>query len=168
MSESGSGSDVTSMKLKAEKHGDTYVLNGTKMWITNAPSADTFVIYAKTDPEAGARGITAFVVERDSPGFSIAQKLDKFGMRGSETGELVFENVEVPAENILRGEGQGVYVLMSSLDFERLILSAGPVGIMQKAMDLTMPYVIERKQFDKSIGEFQLIQGKVADMYTKL
>lgn len=168
MSETTSGSDVVSMKLKAEKKGDKYILNGTKMWITNAPCADTFVVYAKTDASAGPKGITAFIIEKDMPGFSIAQKLDKWGMRGSETGELLFENVEVPAENILGGENKGVYVLMSGLDFERLVLSSAPVGIMQRCLDITMPYVAERQQFKKPIGEFQLMQGKVADMYTSL
>ena len=168
MSETTSGSDVVSMKLKAEKKGDKFVLNGTKMWITNAPCANTFVVYAKTDPEAGPKGITAFIIERDTPGFSVSKKLDKWGMRGSETAELVFENVEVPVENVLGGENRGVYVLMSGLDFERLVLSSAPVGIMQRCLDITMPYVVEREQFNKSIGEFQLMQGKMADMYTSL
>jgi len=168
MSEPSSGSDVVSMKLKAEKKGDHYVLNGNKMWITNGPDAHTYVIYAKTDIDAGPRGITAFIVERDYPGFSRHQKLDKLGMRGSNTCELVFENCEVPAENILGKEGGGVNVLMSGLDFERTVLSGGPVGIMQACLDVVIPYIHERKQFGQSIGEFQLMQGKVADMYTEL
>lgn len=168
MSEPGAGSDVVSMQLKAEKQGDVFVLNGNKMWITNGPDADTYVIYAKTDTSAGSRGITAFLVERDFPGFSRAQKLDKLGMRGSNTCELVFENCEVPATNILGKEGQGVQVLMSGLDFERTVLSGGPVGIMQACMDIVVPYVHERKQFGQAIGEFQLMQGKLADMYTIL
>ena len=168
MSEPGSGSDVVSMRLKAEKQGDKYILNGNKMWITNGPDAHTYVIYAKTDLDAGPKGITAFIVERDYPGFSRHQKLDKLGMRGSNTCELVFENCEVPAENILRQEGAGVKVLMSGLDFERTVLSGGPVGIMQACLDVVIPYVHERKQFGRSIGEFQLMQGKVADMYTEL
>lgn len=168
MSEPGAGSDVVSMKLKAERHGDVYVLNGNKMWITNGPDANTYVIYAKTDPAAGSRGMTAFIVERDFPGFSRAQKLDKLGMRGSNTCELVFEDCEVPATNILGREGGGVGVLMSGLDFERTVLSGGPVGIMQACMDIVVPYVHERKQFDTPIGEFQLMQGKLADMYASL
>ena len=168
MSEPGAGSDVVSMKLRAEKIGDRYILNGTKMWITNGPDADTLVIYAKTDPEAGKRGITAFLVEKGFKGFSVAQKLDKLGMRGSNTGELVFEDCEVPAENILGGEGRGVNVLMSGLDYERAVLSGGPTGIMQAAMDVVLPYIHERKQFGQSIGEFQLMQGKIADMYTTM
>lgn len=168
MSEPGAGSDVVSMKLKAEKRGDKYILNGNKMWITNGPDANTYVIYAKTDPEAGSKGITAFIVERDFPGFSRAQKLDKLGMRGSNTCELVFEDCEVPAENILGTEGRGVAVLMSGLDYERVVLSGGPVGIMQACLDVVVPYVHDRKQFGQSIGEFQLIQGKVADMYATL
>jgi len=168
MSEPNAGSDVVSMKLKAEKKGDHYVLNGTKMWITNGPEASTYVIYAKTDINAGPRGITAFIVERDSPGFSRSQKLDKLGMRGSNTCELVFENCEVPKENILGQEGKGVNVLMSGLDFERTVLSGGPVGIMQACMDIVIPYIHDRQQFGQSIGEFQFIQGKVADMYTEL
>lgn len=168
MSEPNAGSDVVSMKLKAEKKGDHYVLNGTKMWITNGPEASTYVIYAKTDINAGPRGITAFIVERDSPGFSRSQKLDKLGMRGSNTCELVFENCEVPKENILGQEGKGVNVLMSGLDFERTVLSGGPVGIMQACMDIAIPYIHDRQQFGQSIGEFQFIQGKVADMYTEL
>ncbi|MEY2907580.1 MAG: hypothetical protein RLZZ602_103 [Pseudomonadota bacterium] len=166
MSEPGAGSDVVSMRLKAEKRGDTYVLNGNKMWITNGPDADVYVIYAKTEPDAGSKGITAFIVERDSPGFSRAQKLDKLGMRGSNTCELVFEDCVVPAENILGEVNRGVAVLMSGLDYERAVLSGGPVGIMQACLDVVVPYVHDRKQFGKSIGEFQLIQGKVADMYT--
>ena len=168
MSEPNAGSDVVSMKLKAEKHGDYYVLNGSKMWITNGPDADTYVIYAKTDTTAGSKGITAFIVERDYPGFSRQQKLDKLGMRGSNTCELVFENCQVPAENILGGEGHGVAVLMSGLDYERTVLSGGPVGIMQACLDVVLPYIHERKQFDQPIGEFQLMQGKIADMYADL
>jgi isovaleryl-CoA dehydrogenase len=168
MSEPNAGSDVVSMKLRADKKGDHYILNGNKMWITNGPDAHTFVIYAKTDPSGGARGITAFIVERDFPGFSRAQKLDKLGMRGSNTCELVFVDCEVPAENILGREGEGVRVLMSGLDFERTVLSGGPVGIMQACMDVVVPYMHDRKQFGQSIGEFQLMQGKVADMYTEL
>ena len=168
MSEPNAGSDVVSMKLKAEKHGDYYVLNGSKMWITNGPDADTYVIYAKTDTTAGSKGITAFIVERDYPGFSRQQKLDKLGMRGSNTCELVFENCQVPAENILGGEGRGVAVLMSGLDYERTVLSGGPVGIMQACLDVVLPYIHERKQFDQPIGEFQLMQGKIADMYADL
>ncbi|MBJ2128723.1 isovaleryl-CoA dehydrogenase [Alteromonas sp. IB21] len=168
MSEPNAGSDVVSMKLKAEKRGDKYILNGNKMWITNGPDAHTFVIYAKTDPNAGARGITAFLVERDFPGFSRAQKLDKLGMRSSNTCELVFEDCEVPAENILGKEGEGVRVLMSGLDYERLVLSGGPLGIMQSCMDIVVPYIHDRQQFGQSIGQFQLVQGKVADMYTQM
>ena len=168
MSEPGAGSDVVSMKLKAEDKGGFYLLNGNKMWITNGPDADTLVVYAKTNPELGAKGITAFIIEKGMKGFSIAQKLDKLGMRGSHTGELVFENVEVPAENILGGLNQGVKVLMSGLDYERAVLAAGPVGIMQAVMDNVVPYIHDRKQFGQSIGEFQLVQGKVADMYTVL
>lgn len=168
MSEPNAGSDVVSMKLRADLKGDHYVLNGTKMWITNGPDADTYVIYAKTAPDKGAHGITAFIVERDWTGFSRSPKLDKLGMRGSNTCELVFENVEVPVENVLGQENGGVRVLMSGLDYERVVLSGGPTGIMQACMDLIVPYIHERKQFDKSIGEFQLIQGKVADMYTTL
>ncbi len=168
MSEANSGSDVVSMKLSADKKGDRYVLNGSKMWITNGPDADTFVIYAKTAKHAGSRGITAFIVERDSPGFSTQQKLDKMGMRGSNTCELVFQNCEVPVENMLGNEGKGVQVLMSGLDFERTVLSGGPVGIMQACLDLVIPYIHDRKQFGHFIGEFQLIQAKVADMYTDL
>ena len=168
MSEPNAGSDVVSMKLKAEQHGDHYILNGSKMWITNGPDADTYVIYAKTDTTAGSKGITAFIVERNYPGFSRQQKLDKLGMRGSNTCELVFENCQVPAENILGGEGRGVAVLMSGLDYERTVLSGGPVGIMQACLDVVLPYIHERKQFDQPIGEFQLMQGKIADMYTDL
>ena len=166
MSEPGAGSDVVSMKLRADKKGDRYILNGNKMWITNGPDADTYVIYAKTTPDAGSKGITAFIVERDFPGFSRAQKLDKLGMRGSNTCELVFEDCEVPQENILGEENRGVAVLMSGLDYERAVLSGGPVGIMQACLDVTVPYVHQRKQFDQPIGEFQLVQGKLADMYT--
>ncbi|WP_395454410.1 isovaleryl-CoA dehydrogenase [Azospirillum melinis] len=166
MSEPNAGSDVVSMKLRAEKKGDRYVLNGTKMWITNGPDADTLVIYAKTDINAGPRGMTAFLVEKGFKGFSVAQKLDKLGMRGSNTGELVFEDCEVPEENILGGVGRGVNVLMSGLDYERAVLSGGPLGIMQACMDVVIPYVHDRKQFGQPIGEFQLMQGKLADMYT--
>ena len=156
------------MQLRAEKRGDRYVLNGTKFWITNGPQADTIVVYAKTDPEAGARGITAFIVEKSFPGFSVAQKLDKLGMRGSETGELVFQDCEVPEENVLGAVGEGVGVLMSGLDFERTVLAAGPLGLMQAALDVVLPYVHERKQFGQPIGSFQLMQGKLADMYVSL
>lgn len=168
MSEPGAGSDVTSMKLKAEEKDGVYVLNGTKMWITNGPDADVMVVYAKTNPELGAKGITAFLVEKGMKGFYTAQKLDKLGMRGSHTGEMVFENVEVPAENILGGLNNGVKVLMSGLDYERAVLAAGPIGIMQAVMDNVIPYIHDRKQFGQPIGEFQLIQAKVADMYTTL
>jgi len=168
MSEPNAGSDVVSMKLNARKEGDKYILNGTKMWITNGPTANVYVIYAKTDPQAGSRGITAFIVERDSPGFSRSPKLDKLGMRGSDTCELVFKDVEVPSENILLGEGKGARVLMSGLDFERTVLAAGPVGIMQACLDEVLPYLHDRKQFGQSIGQFQLMQGKIADMYTEL
>ena len=168
MSEPNAGSDVVSMKLRADRDGGSYVLNGTKMWITNGPDCDTLVVYGKTDPEMGARGMTAFIVEKDMPGFSVAQKLDKLGMRGSSTGELVFHNVRVPAENVLGQEGGGTRVLMSGLDYERAVLSGGPLGIMQAAMEAVVPYVHDRKQFGQSIGEFQLIQGKLADMYTTL
>ena len=168
MSEPGAGSDVVSMRLKAEKRGDHYVLNGNKMWITNGPEANTLVVYAKTDPDAGSRGITAFIIEKGFKGFSTAQKLDKLGMRGSNTCELVFEDCEVPAENVLGEVNRGVRVLMSGLDFERTVLAAGPIGIMQAAMDVVVPYIHERKQFNQSIGEFQLVQGKIADMYTTL
>ncbi|MDI6026473.1 isovaleryl-CoA dehydrogenase [Corticibacterium sp. UT-5YL-CI-8] len=168
MSEPGSGSDVVSMRLKAEKRNDRFVLNGTKMWITNGPEAGTLVVYAKTDPERKSRGLTAFLVEKDMPGFSVAQKLDKLGMRGSNTGELVFENVEVPFDNVLGEEGRGVEVLMSGLDYERTVLAGGPLGIMAACLDVAMPYVHERKQFGQAIGEFQLVQGKLADMYTTM
>jgi isovaleryl-CoA dehydrogenase len=168
MSEPGAGSDVVSMRLKAEKRGDRYVLNGTKMWITNAPAADTLVVYAKTDINAGSRGISAFIVERGFKGFSVAQKLDKLGMRGSETGELVFEDCEIPAENVMGPLNGGARILMSGLDYERAVLSAGPIGIMQACMDVVMPYVRERKQFGESIGSFQLVQGKMADMYVRM
>jgi isovaleryl-CoA dehydrogenase len=165
MSEPGSGSDVVSMKTRAEKKGDRYVLNGSKMWITNGPEAETLVVYAKTDPAAGPRGITAFIIEKGMKGFSTAQKLDKLGMRGSDTCELVFEDCEVPAENILGKVGEGVRVLMSGLDYERVVLAAGPLGIMQAALDVVLPYVHDRKQFGEPIGSFQLVQGKLADMY---
>ena len=168
MSEPGAGSDVMGMKLKAEDKGGCYLLNGTKMWITNGPDADTMVVYAKTEPELGARGVTAFIVEKGMKGFSTAQKLDKLGMRGSHTGEMVFDDVEVPAENILGGLNNGARVLMSGLDYERAVLAAGPVGIMQAVMDEVVPYIHDRRQFGQSIGEFQLVQGKVADMYTVL
>ena len=168
MSEPGAGSDVVSMRLRAEKKGDRYVLNGTKMWITNGPDADTLVVYAKTDPEAGPRGITTFIIEKDMKGFSVAQKLDKLGMRGSNTGELVFEDCEVPEENVLGTVGKGVNVLMSGLDYERAVLAGGPTGIMQACMDVVIPYIHDRKQFGQSIGEFQLMQGKIADMYTTM
>ena len=168
MSESGAGSDVVGMRLRADRRGDRFVLNGTKMWITNGPDADVLVVYAKTDPAAGPRGITAFLIERGMRGFSCAQKLDKLGMRGSNTGELVFQDCEVPAENIIGGEGRGVNVLMSGLDYERAVLAAGPLGIMQACMDVVVPYIHERKQFGQAIGEFQLMQGKIADMYTTL
>ena len=168
MSEPDAGSDVISLSLKAQRDGDHYILNGNKMWITNGPDADTYVIYAKTDPEAGSRGITAFIVERDSPGFSRNNKLDKLGMRGSNTCELIFEDCPVPAANILGSLGKGAAVLMSGLDYERTVLSGGPIGIMQACMDAVIPYVHERKQFGRSIGEFQLMQGKLADMYTEL
>ena len=168
MSEPGAGSDVVSMTMRAEKKGDRYLLNGTKFWITNGPCADVLVVYAKTEPAAGARGITAFVVERTFSGFRTAQKLDKLGMRGSDTGELIFEDCEVPAENVLGGVGMGVNVLMSGLDYERAVLAAGPLGIMQAAMDIVVPYVHERKQFGAPIGTFQLVQGKLADMYTTM
>ena len=168
MSEPNAGSDVVSMKLRAEKRGDRYVLNGNKMWITNGPDCDILVVYAKTDLAAGAKGMTAFILETNTPGFSVAQKLDKLGMRGSHTGELVFQDVEVPAENVLGQVGEGVKVLMSGLDYERAVLCGGPLGLMQAAMDVVVPYIHDRKQFGQSIGEFQLIQGKVADMYTTL
>ncbi|MEM8943095.1 MAG: isovaleryl-CoA dehydrogenase [Pseudomonadota bacterium] len=168
MSEANSGSDVVSMSLQARLDGDHYVLNGTKMWITNGPDADVYVIYAKTDPDAGSRGITAFLVERDFPGFSRSPKLDKLGMRGSNTCELVFEDCEIPVENRLRDEGKGVEILMSGLDYERAVLAGGPVGIMQACIDEVLPYLHDRKQFGKAIGEFQLMQGKLADMYAEL
>jgi isovaleryl-CoA dehydrogenase len=168
MSEPNAGSDVVSMRLRAERRGDRWVLNGTKMWITNGPDADVMIIYAKTQPEAGARGITAFLVEKNSPGFSVAQKLDKLGMRGSHTGELVFRDCEVPLDQVLGEEGGGVRVLMSGLDFERAVLAGGPLGIMQAAMDAVIPYVHERRQFGQPIGEFQLMQGKLADLYTTM
>jgi isovaleryl-CoA dehydrogenase len=168
MSEPGAGSDVISMKLKAEDKGGYYLLNGSKMWITNGPDADTMVVYAKTEPEMGARGVTAFIVEKGMKGFFTAQKLDKLGMRGSHTGEMVFQDVEVPEANILGGLNMGAKVLMSGLDYERAVLAAGPIGIMQAVMDNVVPYIHDRKQFGQSIGEFQLIQGKVADMYTVL
>jgi len=167
MSEPGAGSDVVSMKLRAERRGDRYVLNGTKMWITNAHYAETLIVYAKTDPEAGAKGITAFIVERGMKGFTPAQKLDKLGMRGSPTSELVFEDCEVPEENALGAVNGGVRVLMSGLDYERAVLAAGPLGIMQACLDVVVPYIHERRQFGQPIGEFQFIQGKVADMYTR-
>ena len=168
MSETGAGSDVTSMKLKAEEKGDVFVLNGSKMWITNGPDADVMVVYAKTNLELGAQGITAFIIEKGMDGFGTAQKLDKLSMRGSHTGEMTFNNVEVPKENILGGLNNGVKVLMSGLDYERAVLAAGPIGIMQAVMDNVVPYIHDRKQFGQAIGEFQLIQGKVADMYTIL
>ncbi|MBV2187436.1 MAG: acyl-CoA dehydrogenase family protein, partial [Rhizobium sp.] len=168
MSETEAGSDVVSMRLKAERRGDIYLLNGTKMWITNGHEADTLVVYAKTDMGAGPRGITAFIIEKGFKGFRPAQKLDKLGMRGSPTSELVFDNCEVPAENVLGKVNDGVTVLMSGLDFERAVLAAGPIGIMQAALDLVLPYSRERRQFGKPIGEFQLVQGKIADMYTAM
>ena len=168
MSEPGAGSDVVSMKLRADKKGDRYELNGSKFWITNGPCADVLVVYAKTDPAAGPRGITAFLIERGFKGFATAQKLDKLGMRGSDTGELVFEDCEVPADNVLGEVGKGVSVLMSGLDYERAVLAAGPLGIMQAAMDVVMPYVHQRRQFGEPIGTFQLVQGKLADMYTTM
>ncbi|WP_412705058.1 Acyl-CoA dehydrogenase [Aeromonas rivipollensis] len=168
MSEPGAGSDVVSMRLTAVREGDHYVLNGNKMWITNGPDADTFVIYAKTDANAGAKGISAFIVEAGTPGFTTAQKLDKLGMRGSSTCELVFDNCPVPAENLLGALHGGARVLMSGLDYERVVLAAGPLGIMQACMDVVLPYVRERKQFGQAIGDFQLVQGKLADMYTRL
>jgi isovaleryl-CoA dehydrogenase len=168
MSEPGAGSDVVGMKLRAEKRGDRYVLNGTKMWITNGPDAHTLVVYAKTDPAAGAKGITAFIIEKGFKGYSTSPKLDKMGMRGSNTCELVFEDCEVPADNVLGAVGKGVNVLMSGLDYERSVLAAGPLGIMQACMDVVVPYVHERKQFGTAIGEFQLMQGKLADMYTTM
>ncbi|MBL8537389.1 MAG: isovaleryl-CoA dehydrogenase [Hyphomonadaceae bacterium] len=168
MSEAGAGSDVVGMKLRAEQRGDRYVLNGTKFWITNAPHADTLVVYAKTDPGAGSGGITAFIIERGMKGFSVGQKLDKMGMRGSDTGELVFEDCEVPEANIMGGVNRGVAVLMSGLDYERAVLAAGPLGIMQACLDVVLPYVRERKQFGKPIGSFQLMQAKIADMVVAL
>jgi isovaleryl-CoA dehydrogenase len=168
MSEPGAGSDVVSMKLRAEKRNDRYVLNGSKMWITNGPDASTLVVYAKTDPDRGSKGITAFLIEKAMRGFSTAQKLDKLGMRGSSTCELVFEDCEVPFENRLGEEGDGVRILMSGLDYERVVLAAGPLGIMAACMDLVAPYVHERQQFGKAIGEFQLMQGKLADMYVTM
>ncbi len=168
MSEPNAGSDVIGMKMRAERRGDRYVLNGTKMWITNGPDADVMVVYAKTDLQAGSRGVTAFLVERETPGFSVAQKLDKLGMRGSNTGELVFADCEVPEENVMGGVGGGARVLMSGLDYERAVLAAGPIGIMQACMDVVLPYVHDRKQFGQAIGEFQLMQGKLADMYVTL
>ena len=165
MSEAEAGSDVVSMKTRAEKRGDRYVLNGAKMWITNGPVADTLIVYAKTDPAAGARGITAFIVEKGMKGFSTAQKLDKLGMRGSDTCELMFQDCEVPEENALGAVGRGVNVLMSGLDYERVVLAAGPLGIMRACLDVALPYVHERRQFGQAIGEFQLVQGKIADMY---
>ena len=168
MSEPGAGSDVVGMTCRADKQGDHYVLNGNKMWITNGPDADTLVVYAKTDPDGGSKGITAFIIEKGMEGFTTAQKLDKLGMRGSNTCELVFENCSVPADNVLGDVGKGVNVLMSGLDYERVVLSGGPLGIMQACMDVVVPYVHERKQFGKSIGTFELMQGKMADMYTSL
>ncbi len=168
MSETGAGSDVVGMRLRADKQGDRYVLNGTKMWITNGPEANVLVVYAKTDPNAGPRGITAFLIEKGFKGFSTAQKLDKLGMRGSNTCELVFEDCEVPADNVLGAVGRGANVLMSGLDYERLVLAAGPIGIMQACMDIVVPYVHERSQFGEPIGAFQLMQAKLADMYTTM
>ena len=168
MSEPGAGSDVVGMRTRAERKGDRYVLNGSKMWITNGPDAEVLVVYAKTDPEAGSRGITAFLIEKEMPGFSTAQKLDKLGMRGSNTSELVFEDCEVPAENVIGEEGRGVNVLMSGLDYERAVLAAGPLGIMRACMDIVLPYVHQRQQFGRPIGTFQLMQGKIADMYTAM
>ena len=168
MSEPNAGSDVVSMKLRAEAKNSHYVLNGSKMWITNGPDADVLVVYAKTSPEAGSRGITAFIIERQFKGFSTGQKLDKLGMRGSNTGELIFEDCSVPAENVLGKVGGGVEVLMSGLDYERVVLAGGPLGIMQACLDVVVPYIHERRQFGKAIGEFQLIQGKLADMYSTL
>jgi len=168
MSEHGAGSDVVSMKLAAEKRNDRYVLNGGKMWITNSPDASTLVVYAKTDMQAGPKGITAFIIEKDMAGFSVGKKLDKLGMRGSNTAELVFEDCEVPFENVLGEEGRGVSVLMSGLDYERVVLAAGPLGIMAAAMDVVVPYVHEREQFGQPVGSFQLMQGKLADMYTEM
>jgi len=168
MSETGAGSDVVGMKLRADRRGDRYVLNGRKMWITNGPDADIVVVYAKTLPDAGPRGITTFIVERGTPGFSVAQKLDKLGMRGSSTGELVFDDCEIPAENVLGTVNGGVAVLMNGLDYERVVISGGPIGLMAAALDLVVPYVRERRQFGRAIGTFELMQGKIADMYTSL
>ena len=168
MSEPGAGSDVLGMQLRADRKRDRYILNGTKMWITNGPDADTLIVYAKTDGQAGAERIIAFIVEKGFKGFSTAQKLDKLGMRGSNTCELAFQDCEVPAENVLGGEGRGVKALMSGLDYERAVLAAGPLGIMQSCMDVVLPYVHERQQFDQAIGTFQLMQGKLADMYTTM
>jgi isovaleryl-CoA dehydrogenase len=168
MSESGSGSDVVSMKLRAEKKGDRYVLNGGKFWITNAKEADTLIVYAKTEPDAASKGITAFLIDKNMPGFSVAQSLDKLGMRGSPTGELVFQDCEVPEENVMGPLNKGVQILMSGLDYERAVLASGPLGIMQACMDIVLPYIHERKQFGQAIGEFQLMQGKIADMYVTL
>ena len=168
MSEAGAGSDVISMRLRADRRGDRYILNGTKFWITNGPHADVLVVYAKTDPDAASRGVTAFLIEKSFPGFSCSRKLDKIGMRGSDTGELVFEDCEVPAENVLGPENGGAGVLMSGLDYERTVLAAGPLGIMQACLDTVLPYVRERRQFGKAIGAFQLMQGKIADMYVAL
>jgi isovaleryl-CoA dehydrogenase len=168
MSEPGAGSDVVSMKTRADRKGDRFILNGSKMWITNGPQADVLVVYAKTEPAAGSRGITAFLIEKGFKGFTTAQKLDKLGMRGSDTGELVFQDCEVPEENVLGRVNEGVRILMSGLDYERVVLAAGPLGIMHAAMDLVVPYVHERKQFGQPIGTFQLIQGKLADMYTRM
>src|SRR5690606_29530974 len=168
MSEPEAGSDVVSMRLRAEKKNDRYVLNGSKMWITNGPDADTLVVYAKTDLEAGARGMTAFLIEKGFKGFSVAQKLDKLGMRGSHTGELVFQDCEVPVENVLGGVARGVTVLRSGLDVERAVRSGGPLGIMSACMDVVVPYIHDRKQFGQAIGEFQLMQGKIADMYSTM
>lgn len=168
MSEAGSGSDVVSMRLKAVRKGDRYVLDGTKFWITNAPHADVVVVYAKTDPDAGPKGISAFLVEKGMPGFTVSKKLNKMGMRGSDTAELVFQNCEIPAEQLMGKEGEGVRILMSGLDYERAVLAGGPLGIMQACLDVVLPYLRERKQFGKPIGEFQLMQAKVADMYVAL
>ncbi|MFI0848070.1 isovaleryl-CoA dehydrogenase [Mesorhizobium sp. IMUNJ 23232] len=168
MSETGAGSDVVSMKLRADKHNDRYVLNGNKMWITNGPDAGTLLVYAKTEPTMGSRGITAFIIERGMKGFSVAQKLDKLGMRGSNTGELVFEDVDVPFENVVHQHGRGVEVLMSGLDYERVVLAGGPLGIMAACLDVVMPYVRDRRQFGQAVGDFQLVQGKLADMYATM
>jgi len=168
MSESGAGSDVMSMRTTAKRDGDSYVLNGSKMWITNAPGADVLIVYAKTDPDAGKRGVTAFLVERGTPGLSTPQKLDKLGMRGSDTSEVLFENCRIPATNRLAEEGKGAAILMSGLDYERVVLAGGPLGIMAACMDLVLPYIHDRKQFGKAIGKFQLMQGKIADMYTAM